>query len=269
MKSILVFRLGSIGDTVVALPSFRFLASQYPGSKITVLSNFPVSQTGKECLASSVLEGTGFVHQYLEYPPGLLGLRGLMNLRSKIRILDPEMMVYLMPVRSAKQLIRDWLFFRFCGIRRIVGLKFGRRYQQRLYDSQLDIWEHESHRLGRLLSELGNIHYEDPTSWQLNISQREREEARLALAPIDNQPFVVFGVGTKADTKDWGHDRWLQLADRMSERFKGLALVLIGSQDEYEPNELIARRWGGKSINLCGKFDLAEALQLLRMQRYI
>ena len=40
---ILIYRLGSLGDTVVALPCFRLIRSHYPEAEITVLTNIPVS----------------------------------------------------------------------------------------------------------------------------------------------------------------------------------------------------------------------------------
>ena len=43
MKRIVIYRLGSIGDTVIALPCFKLIKSSYPNHKILVLTNVPVS----------------------------------------------------------------------------------------------------------------------------------------------------------------------------------------------------------------------------------
>ena len=45
-RKVLIYRLGSLGDTVVALPSLHLIARAFPDAERRVLTNFPVS--GKE-----------------------------------------------------------------------------------------------------------------------------------------------------------------------------------------------------------------------------
>ncbi len=40
-KRVLIYRLGSIGDTVVALPCFKLIARVFPEAERCVLANFP------------------------------------------------------------------------------------------------------------------------------------------------------------------------------------------------------------------------------------
>src|SRR4051794_27946342 len=40
MKRIVVYRLGSLGDTLVVLPAFHLVRRAYPDSEITLLTNF-------------------------------------------------------------------------------------------------------------------------------------------------------------------------------------------------------------------------------------
>ena len=66
---ILIYRLGSLGDTVIALPCFRLIRSRHPTAEITVLTNLPVS--GKAAAIEAVLENTGLVDRFIPYPVGL------------------------------------------------------------------------------------------------------------------------------------------------------------------------------------------------------
>lgn len=249
---VLVYRIGSIGDTVVALPAMWHLKSKYPNASITTLTNFPVTQTGKESSLSMILEGTDIVSDYIEYPVRTLGLRGLLQLCARIRQGKFDILIYLMPVRSLRQLIRDWLFFKLCGIPKLVGLKFLRHAQTRLYNTETVLWEHESHRLGRLISELGEIDYEDSAAWSLNLSPLEREAAGQAISELGIRPFFVLSMGAKADVKEWGEANWVELACRLTEKYPEHALVLIGSLDEYARCEKVARYWKAPTLNLCG-----------------
>src|SRR5437667_11523770 len=82
-RRILIYRLGSLGDTVVALPALRLVARAFPDAERWALTNFSVST--KAAPMASVLEGTGLVHGYLEYPAGLRNAAGLSKLRRDIR----------------------------------------------------------------------------------------------------------------------------------------------------------------------------------------
>ena len=79
---ILIYRLGSLGDTVVALPCFRLIRSHYPEAEIVVLTNIPVS--GKAAAIEAVLEGTGLIDRYIPYPLGLRDPGKLAELRRRI-----------------------------------------------------------------------------------------------------------------------------------------------------------------------------------------
>src|SRR6266550_288875 len=119
-RRVLIYRLGSLGDTVVALPALRLVASAFPDAERWVLTNFSVST--KAPPLASVLEGTGLVHGYLEYPLGLRNVAGLSKLRRDIRRLSPDTLVYLALPRGQLKAWRDALFFRYCGIKRLIGV---------------------------------------------------------------------------------------------------------------------------------------------------
>src|SRR5436190_9988886 len=92
-RRVLIYRLGSLGDTVVALPALRLVARAFPDAERWALTNFSVSS--KAAPMASVLEGTGLVHGYLKYPVGLRDAVGLLKLRRDIRRLRPDALVYL------------------------------------------------------------------------------------------------------------------------------------------------------------------------------
>jgi ADP-heptose:LPS heptosyltransferase len=46
--TILIFRIGSLGDTLVVLPAFHLIRQQYPTSRIVLLTNSPMKGMVKE-----------------------------------------------------------------------------------------------------------------------------------------------------------------------------------------------------------------------------
>jgi len=250
---VLIFRTGSIGDTIVSLPALRVLKKYYSNASLYLLTNFPVTDSGKESPLSSVLDGEGIICEFIEYPAKKVSVNYLFRLRKIVSTIKPEALVYLMPQRNKYQLMRDWIFFKLCGVRKIHGLNFSSGYQRRMYDPINDRWEHEAQRLCRLIGHLGQIDLNDDESWRLSISNSEHIEARQALHNFENKRFLALSIGTKADTKDWGEDNWLELTKQLSRSKPGFGLVLIGSIDEYELSQRIAKHWLGPVLNLCGK----------------
>src|SRR5437762_5602529 len=118
-RRVLIYRLGSLGDTVVALPCFHAVADAFPDAERRVLTNFPVDSRAPTI--ASILDHSQLVDGYLEYPVKLRALRELRQLRKRIRQYRPDLLVYLTPSRGLLQVIRDAAFFRLCGISRIIG----------------------------------------------------------------------------------------------------------------------------------------------------
>src|ERR1700690_3334902 len=120
MRRVLIYRLGSLGDTVAALPCFHLIARAFPQAERRLLTNFPVH--AKAPASAAVLGDSGLVHGYLRYTVGTRRVGELVRLGWQIRRFRPELLVYLMPARPLKNVRRDRLFFRAAGVRQIVGL---------------------------------------------------------------------------------------------------------------------------------------------------
>ena len=80
---ILIFRIGSIGDTVVALPCFHLIARAFPSVRRVVVTNTPVSV--KAAPLESVLSNSGLIDGVIHFSPATRSLRDLLELRKRIR----------------------------------------------------------------------------------------------------------------------------------------------------------------------------------------
>src|ERR1700678_3326984 len=120
VRRVLIYRLGSLGDTVGALPCFHLIARLFPRAERVLLTNFPAHS--KAPASAAVLGDSDLVHRYLRYTVGTHRVDQLLRLVWKIRRFRAELLVYLMPPRPTKEIRRDQLFFRLAGVRRIVGL---------------------------------------------------------------------------------------------------------------------------------------------------
>jgi len=260
-RRILIYRLGSLGDTVVALPALRLVESAFPDAERWVLTNFNVSR--KAATMASVLDGTRLVHGYLEYPVGLRDFAGFMTLRRNIRSLRPDVLVYLAAPRGSLKAWRDALFFRSCGISRLIGVPY-RADQQRPRRLENGMYEYEGARLIRCLKALGDAQLDAPGAFDLVLSDAEHLGAVKALGSLaDGRSLMVASIGAKVDVKDWGDSNWALLLSRLGTRLPGWGLAMLGVAGERERSDSLLKNWPGSRVNLCGQVSVRESAALL------
>jgi heptosyltransferase III len=261
-KRVLVYRLGSLGDTVVALPCFHLIARIFPNSERRLLTNIPVST--KAPGAASILGESGLIHSYMSYPVGMRNFDALRRLSAYIREWKPDLLVYLAAPRGIGNTLRDACFFRANGVKRIVGLAW-RRYRRTTQDG---VYESEVDRLAKSISAIGDARPDDPANWDLRLSSAERVRAIELLRewPGGNS-FVACSVGTKVEVNDWGVRNWQSLLAKLGNRNPELGLLLFGVTEEKDLSSKAAAEWRGPLLNLCGVTSPREMAALLGSAR--
>ena len=259
-KNIVIYRLGALGDTVVSLPSLRLVAKAFPYSKRFLLTNF--SNNKKEAHIGSVLDGTGLVHGYIEYPIGLRNPLELLKLIRRIRLARANILVYLAEPRGILRTIRDYIFFKLCGFKKIIGAPLTKDMQN-IRQINKDLYEYEGERLARCINILGDARTQDIASYNLNITNNESMTAGAILNEVSGKFVIAASIGAKVSVKDWGDDRWEMLLDKLALSNLNAVLVMLGSLDEYERSKNLARSWEGRFINLCGRTDVRISAAVL------
>jgi ADP-heptose:LPS heptosyltransferase len=241
-----------MGDTLVALPAFRLVRKAFPEAQITLLTNQPVS--GKAAPMEWILQHTGLHNATMEYPASSRSLRPLLALRRAIRNERFDLLVYLAkPKGGILTSVRDSLFFRLCGIRKVIGIPFSTRRLRCHPLPGADRYQNDCERMLPGLKMLGTPDLAEPSWWNLQLTSAERAEAsrclqRHGIAP----PFIAAGVGTKIQAKDWGESNWQLLLGRLAAAHPDLGLVMIGSGDERDRAQRLLGGWHGPKANLCG-----------------
>jgi heptosyltransferase-3 len=263
VKRVLIYRMGSLGDTVVALPSLHLIARAFPNAERRMLTNFPVS--AKAPAAAAVLADNGLVQGYFRYAVGTRSPRELLSLWWALLRWRPQVLVYLGPVRGIAAAVRDAKFFRVCGISRQIGVPLTEAMQKHVFQPEHNALEPEAERLARNIAELGDARVGSGEAWDLRLTAAERAKASEALEAAGELPILAVGVGTKVQSKDWGRENWRALLRRLGGRFPGYAIALMGAKEEKEFSEFAAEGWretaGSASpvINLCGLLTPRES----------
>jgi heptosyltransferase-3 len=260
-ERVLIYRLGSLGDTLIALPAFHLVARAFPNAERRLLTNYPVN--AKAPAAAAILENTNLIHGYFRYGAGTRSPGELGRLWWKLRRWRPQVLIYMGPSRGVDSARRDARFFRLCGIKKLIGVPLTEDMQQNRLDELTQVLEPEASRLTRNLGELGAIALDDPVCWDLHLIEAEKARASEALAGATGYPLIAVSVGTKVQSKDWGRENWRSLLKRLALLYPSHAVVLCGVQEESQASEFAADGWreGSASpiINLCGLLTPRES----------
>jgi len=262
MAPVVIYRLGSLGDTVVALPCFHRIAQSFPNVERIVLTNYPVANNAPPLF--EVLRGSGIIHKTIEYPLGLRSPRKVLRLRNKLKNTEAETLIYLAAPRGLPAVIRDLAFFRFCGFKRIIGTPTSRDLRSNIVDYATGEIEPEYSRLARTLAELGKIDLDNPASWDIHLSGEEKRKAQRLLQPFNGVPLLAINMGGKAIQKDWGAENWAALIVRLGQIFFNCGLVVMGASEDDVRASYVASLWPGSSLNLCGKLTPREASAVMQ-----
>ena len=258
-KRVLIYRIGSLGDTIIALPVFHKVREVYPDAHITLLTNKPIIT--KAAAIESVLGSEYFFDSVLDYPIGTRNPVVLYSLWKEIRSLNIDVFINLATTRVLKDLrttrlavFRDRLFFKSTGIKKIIGFPSIRTDYEVTVDPDNGQLEWEAKRLARRLIPLGDIKLTADYYWDLRFSQNELETARQVMTSLDvNLPVIAISMGTKRQPNDWEQANWLVLIKKLKLTLKNWQLLIVGAPDEFERAENCLAEWGSAGINLCGK----------------
>jgi heptosyltransferase-3 len=263
---VLIYRLGSLGDTLVALPALHLVARAFPEAERRLLTNFPVNV--KAPPAAAILANTGLVHGYFKYAVGTRSAVELARLWWTLWRWGPDVLVYLGAPRGVKSARRDAAFFRLCGVKRLVGVPVTEDMQLNAFGAEtvegLEELEPEASRLARNIAELGDARLDEGASWDLMLTEVEEARAREVVGvDVLARPVIAVSVGTKVQAKDWGRENWRALLARLAAEYPGHGLMLAGAAEESDASEFAADGWraagGGPVVNLCGKLTPRES----------
>jgi heptosyltransferase III len=255
MTTVLIYRLGFLGDTIISLPAVAEIVRLHPDADLYLLTETtaPTNQSSAKAILGKVFNLAGT----LEYEPGM-GLSGWWALAARIRARQFAALYYLAPLRhSVKRTVRDYLFFRaLCGIPQIHGLRtwrprnaHGGREIDRVYGLVAE---------GRPLQDTA---FQFPTSPEeesrvlslLGRDPRETGERLIALCP-----------GSKMASKHWPAERYAEVGLRLLEDGR-TSLVLVGDRKDQAGADSVHDRLGARSLDVTGRLSVFESAFLLSL----
>lgn len=254
---ILVIGPSWVGDTILAQPLLRLLHAQHPGAQIDVLA--PPWTLPLLARMPEVRHGLAnpFGH-------GALQLAARRRLGRSLRATGYDLAVVL--PNSFKSALIPW----FAGIARRTGFRGEARW-----GLLNDLRRLDTAALPQMVQRFAALALPagaalpaalPPPQLLTSVAAQQALLARLGLDP--GRPAAAFCPGAEyGPAKRWPERHYAALARELAAR--GLAVWLVGSARDHAVAETIAAASDGSAVNLCGRTDIAEAVDLLAAARLV
>lgn len=263
---VLIYRLGSLGDTVIVLPAFHLVREVFWDKPLSLLTNVPVS--GKAAPVAEILGDVCAFQEIISYPAGSRSVREITSLLSTLRQKRFSHCVYLAkPKGGVGNLLRDWVLFKLAGIPKVVGIPWRREDRLCLPISGTNLVEWDCERTMRSLRGLGTVDPENKKWWDLKLTAAEFEVARGSLQRFLGRPLVGFSIGTKVPAKDWENENWIPFLRSFRTRYPEFSGFFVGSSDERARCDLLIEESGMSCVNLCGSISARISAAALSMAK--
>lgn len=267
---ILVFRIGQLGDTIVSLPVLHALREQWPDAQLSLLFD---SHLGKKYVVSKDLfRSTDIYNEFISYPVGsgkwqkLRATLSLLPLVLRLRKKRFDLVINLAPgIRPPAAKVRDTLFFRLCGIRKIVTAADFRAPEDKT--RPLKPLPHEADVLLACLRAVG-IEPPAPGTGSMSLCLNQQDETEysnwLQKSGLPQPPrrWIGLGIGSKMQAKLWPIESYIELCRRLIRDCDVFPIIAGGPEDREAGDQLLQAC--GRGYNCAGELSLRGSARLLR-----
>lgn len=256
-RTILIYQFGDLGDTLLTVPAIRAVRGRYPAARIVLVSK----AVGRE-----IVQPLGIVDDVIVVDKHVLdrvgSLRHPRAWQEGFRLIRRLRREEADAVLLFHHLVTGWGALKFAlltlasGASQRFGLDNGRGWflTQRVVDRGLGV----RHEAEYMLDVAGLIDARGDLCLEAPISVRDREAA-LALLPESPPGYFAIhpGTGWYGPGRRWAPVGFARAAEIVAAQ-TGMAIVLVGTENERSEAAEVAARVGRPIIDLVGKTSIGE-----------
>ena len=252
-KNILVFKISSLGDIILSVPSLRAVRKRFPGATIKVLVDVKFRE---------VLEKCPYVDEVIscDFKGRDKGL-GQLKLAARLRSEDFDISIDFQNNRKSH------LLAFLASIPERYGYNNGKwsfllNRRIALPVKPMGPVEHQGYVLGLLGITNTDKHLE---LWPSDESEKWAEKFLAASWLKKDQKLVAISLSASQrwQTKNWGVAPMAELADMLA-REKSIRVVLLGVEAERPDVSAFLKKSGAKPIDAVGRTDVARLISLIK-----
>jgi len=258
-KKILIFRTGSLGDSVCALPAIYSIRKNYPDAQIDILTN-----AGAENLVSlGAIIDRKFVNEIINY----FGMPKK-DLFKKLKEKNYDLFIQLPQYGAAwfRQL-RDIFIAKALGIKYAFGWQMGSTQFLAKYQAKFIKFKNERDRLIGILEKNGlksfglvfPLGFTDDIRSNVESFIEDKRLKETSLPGRQEDKNVGMVVGAKRPQNRWPIEYFKEVAEYLLE--KKYNILLFGGPEDFELAEQIK---GERVFNFCGKLSPLETAEMMK-----
>lgn len=267
IKEICVYTVGTLGDNVLMLPAFAAIRQNYPGARITALTNCDGFSAYP---ASEILGKSPYIDRHLTLSGHPVQRRG-----KKLVLEFPDrgdfacdLFINLSPFGNRGRtgaVIRELIFAKWIGAKWAIGFRLA-SYNPKWRFNRLQHYfvVNEARRPGKILAPLGIIPVEYEDLLPHDHQAKDMVLAILAKHSAPEQPVFILNPGAKLKASHWPAQRFGEVAACLAATYRACVLV-NGTSDEVDICNEVVRASGGVAVSLAGMLSIQELIELLRL----
>jgi ADP-heptose:LPS heptosyltransferase len=253
IKNILIFRTGSIGDNVVALPAINAIRDYFPDAKISILTS-----TGKNNYVSFENIANPLLYEKVINYSG----NTFFSVRNEIR--NKYDLVIELPqfLHSIKTCIRNMIFFRFfCKIKSGFGWEVSNVNLFKSTQEENILYKNEVSILSSIISKYLKINFK--STYKFNITNNDKHRVDGLIDNLLSKSIAGFNVliiGANYAKNRWPLENFIQIANK-SYQTNSMPSIIIGSDNDNKLLEGVTL--SDNIVNLCGKLTIGQTAYLI------
>ncbi len=264
LENILIIKPSSLGDIILALPALSALRKNYPGAKISwlVRTEFAPLLKNHPDLNETILFDRKFLGKSWYNPRAL---HSLLSLISRLRRDSFDAVIDLQGLFRTASL--GWL----SGCKRRFGMSNAREFSHIFYTQKVTQNQDCIHLVDyylKIVQATGASDVDVRFILPEDLAAADSVGQLLAEYNITPSNYAVFVPGSAHSDKCWPTERFVTLADKISQKF-GLSIIAVGTASENDTIEKLKNKANTPISNFAGATNLCELVALLRAARLV
>lgn len=258
-KKVLIIKLSSLGDVIFNIPLANALKdSGYEVSWLVGEKGYQVVNNNP-CVDKTILAP---VVKWKKRGPSFESFKEYLSILKQIRAEKYDIAI------DSQMMLKSLYWMLFCGAKRRIISKEAREFAILGGNEWIDNLSYDS-KSPIVLNYLKYANHLGINPEQIRVTLPARNEAQIMhvdelLKDIDKtKPIVVISPATTWDNKHWNKDNWKIVIDNISQNCN---IVFTGGAND---NELIESIGNGKFLNLAGKTDILELMEVFSRAKLV
>ena len=258
INSILVIKIGTIGDTLLLVPVLKAIKNMHPKTLLTVIgskNNYEVLCRYSFINSLKIFE----VSKVIKEPSYFFRFMKDVNSREYDVVMDFE---------SWPRLSAIVAFFVKTGHK--IGFKTKGQFKHIVFDAAVphDPCRHEIDNYMSLANAIGVSVSDYKIEFPITDSEKAFVEDLLEKEGIGNLIlFHPWSSGYKGHLKEWGAENFIRLAGLLAK--DGYTIGITGTKNNQAAAEYIINACSGNIISFCGRFTLGQTAYLITKSRLL